>query len=87
MTTVTYDRAGYSSPGPLQSLVGNLLSGYLAKEAKEDGVVILPFDNYADHLSLEVQVTFCAGGKLAELPYLYPFIYMFSCVCIYSGLC
>ena len=87
MTTVTYDRAGYSSPGLLQSLVGNLLFGCLAKEAKADGVMILPFDNYVDHVSLEVQVPFCTGGKLAELPYLYPFIYMFSCVCIYSGLC
>ena len=59
----------------------------LVKRATEVGEVILPLKNFADQVSLEVQATFCAGGKFTDTPYPIWFIYKFSGVCTYSGLC
>ena len=77
--------AGCSSPGPLETLLGNLMLGCawtdnpeLVAEAETDGEVLLPLDDFAEKVALEIQVTFYEGGDFDGTPYIYLFINLFT---------
>ena len=85
VTTVCMTAAGCSSPGPLETLLGNLMLGCawtdnpdLVLEAANDGEVLLPLDEFAEKVASEIQVTFYKGGDFDGTPYIYLFINLFT---------